>query len=169
MVLMKDHILEAHAQAAYAVHVTQACCAPRPHFIALCRMEYTHTEHLRDLVPCLHAGSDYIVCVSTKGQGVTGQGVTGQGNDRAGHHRAGQGMTWQCTLSGSSTLALEDSRRAMHASRPSRSPSSLPLAAMCKGVCPSCTQYYQLSPKPKRILTAPNEPIWVVHVKPRFA
>lgn len=159
MVLMKDHILEVHAQAAYAVHVTQACCAPRPHFITLCRMEYTHTEHLCDH---LHAGSDYIVCVSTKGQGVTGQGVTG-------HHRAGQGMTWQCTLSGSSTLALEDSRRAMHASRPSRSPSSLPLAAMCKGVCPSCTQYYQLSPKPKGILTAPNEPIWVVHVKPRFA
>ena len=66
---------------------------------------------------------------------------------RALQGRALQGMAWQHTLSGSSTLALEDSRRAMHASRPSRSPSSLPLAARCKGVCPSYTQYTKLYAK----------------------
>ena len=38
--------------------------------------EDMHSEHLRDLVPCLQAGSGYFVYVSTEGQGTTGQGRT---------------------------------------------------------------------------------------------
>ena len=73
-----------------------------------------------------------------------GQGWLGYLQGKAGRGSL-QGMPRPGTLSGSSTFALDDSRRAMHASRPSRSPSSLPLAAMCNGVCPSCIQYTHLS------------------------
>ena len=48
------------------------------------------------------------------------------------------------TLSESSRLALAARRWVMQASRPSKSPSSRPLAAMCSGVCPSCDKAHGL-------------------------
>lgn len=56
-----------------------------------------------------------------------------------------QSVSAKCTLSGSSMLALAASRRAMQARRPSKSPSIRPLAAMCKGVCPSCKTAHKLN------------------------